>query len=153
MNEFNFGSLEVIDIPVTGPKPNGGSFILKEASGQAKAEFTNARTRCMTLQDGEVTGVSGVGGLEMLLVSLCLFKVDEEGIATGERVRKDTLKIWPGKVISKLFNKAKEISEIDQEDGDLESLRKQYRKLGEQIAKMEEDMAKNEQGSTETGSN
>lgn len=149
MDDFDFGSLEIIEIPVVGP--NKKKYKLREASGDAVARFNNERTRCMKFQDGGVSGVSGQGQLEMFLVASCLFNVDEdeEPIPT-KPITMNELRPWPGKVVTRLFNKAKEISEIDL-DVDLVSLRKQYKELGERIAKMEEDEAKNEPSSTETG--
>ncbi len=149
-NEFDFGSLEIIETSVVGP--NGKKYILREANEESVARFTNARTRCMTLQDGGVTAVAGMGDLSLLLVSLCLFEVGEDGEANLKKnVSVEVLKSWPGRVIRPLFDEAKRISEIDQDD-DVESLEKQYKELGERIAKIREDMAKNEPESWEIGS-
>lgn len=149
MDEFDFSSHKVIEIPVTSP--TGKKHVLREASGDAVARFNSARSRCMRFQDGGVSGVEGMGGLEMLLVSLCLFNVDEEGKPNlNSTVSQTELKSWPGRDIAELSNEAKKISEIDMDD-DLDSLRKQYKDLGERIQEMEDDAAKNEPTSTEIG--
>ena len=149
MDKFDFGSHKNIEISVVGP--DGKSYILREAFGDAVAQFNNARGRCMRFEDGGVSSVDGQGNLELYLVSLCLFNVKEDGSPNLEsNVSRGVLGRWPARVIKPLFDKSKEISEIDMDDN-LESLRKQYKELGERIRKMEEDAAKNEPNSTEIG--
>lgn len=146
-DEFDYDSLEVIDVPV---KYGGKKYVLREASGDTGRKFNDARTKCMHFQDGGVSGVEGVGGLPIYLLSMCLFETDEDGVVQPKRhVTQEALKSWPERVIQPLFMKAREIGELDQDS--LESLRKQYKELGERIAKMEEDAVKNEPKSTETG--
>ena len=148
-NEFDFGSLETIEIPVVGA--NGKKYILREASGEAAARFNSMRGKCAKYADGGVSEVSGIGHIPLFLISLCLFSVKEDGTANLQStVALSVIQVWPERVIRKLYAKALEISEIDQND-DLDSLREQYKELGEQSAKMEEDAAKSEQKSTETG--
>lgn len=160
-NEFDFGSLEVIEIPVVGPdkKP----YILREASGDAVAKFNNARGRCVQFRDGGMSAVAGQGDLEALLVSLCLFHVvkeaDEEiDMNHPELWKADlkkaltamTIRSWPERVVKPLFDKAKEISEIDEPE-DLAALKEQRDKLDKQIKDLEESEAKNEQDDTPIG--
>ncbi len=150
MSKFDFGSLKVISIPVVDP--SGKNLILQEASGDTVKRFNDERTRCLKFQDGGVSSVVGQGNLEMFLVSLCLFETDEDGKLIPEKyIPISTLQKWPGRVVTALFNKAKEISEID--PSDLATLQKEYEALGKRIAKMQEDMAKNEPNNTEIGSN
>lgn len=152
-NEFDFGSLEIIEIPVVGP--DGKNYILRETSGDAAAQFNSMRAKCAKYAGGDVSEVTGVGQIPLFLVSLCLFNVKEDGaINLNSPVAPGVLRSrsWPERVIKRLYAKALEISEIDQDD-DLDSLRKQYQELGEKITKMEEDAAKNEQNTSGTGSN
>ncbi len=149
-DDFDFGSLEAIEIPVVGPdkKP----YILREASGDVVAKFNNARGRCVQFRDGGMSAVNGQGDLEAFLVSLCLFHVKEDGTADFKKpVRAPIIRSWPERVVKPLFEKAKEISEIDEPD-DLAALKEQRKKLNEQIEKLMEDSpAKNEQDNTPIG--
>lgn len=149
---YDFSDLEIIEIPVTGPDKK--KYILREASGDAVARFNNARAQCVKFTEGGGHTVRGPGHLEIFLLTLCLFQTDEDGNAIlTSSVKEGTLKPWPDRVLSKLFDKAKEISELDQEDSDLESLKKQRDNLNVEIEKLEsEETLKNESSPTETGS-
>ena len=150
MDEFDFGSLEIIEIPVVGP--NGKKYILREASGEAAARFNSMRGKCAKYADGGVSEVSGVGHIPLFLLSLCLLNTKEDETANlHSPIVLSVVQGWPERVVKKLYAKALEISEIDQDD-DLDSLKEQYEELGKKIAKMEEDAAKNELKSTEIGS-
>lgn len=154
MNEFNFSSLEVIEIPVVGP--DNKPYVLREASGDVVAKFNNARGRCVEFQEKGIHKMHGGGDLEAFLVSLCLFHAARD--SNNEEVDMDhpelwtadtkkpltamTIRSWPGKVVKVLFDKAKEISEIDEPE-DLKALIEQRDKLDKQIKGLEEDQAKN----------
>jgi hypothetical protein len=146
---FDFGSLQLIEVPITGPDRK--KYMLREASGDAVAKFNNARARCVRFQNGGMSAVDGQGDLEPLLVSYCLFEVYDTGEVATKSVPVAMVRNWPERVIRRIYDKAREISEIDQ-DGSLEDLKKQRDKLNEQIAKMEEDASKNEQEPSATGS-
>ena len=157
MKDLNFGSLEVIRIPVTGP--NRKPYLLCEASGDAVAKFNNARSKTAKLRDGQVVGVDGVGELECLLVSYCLFHAQEDpndaaGLILTDPVEAENLQVikaWPSRVTRKLYDTARKISEIDMDDS-LESLHKQRDELTKQIEKIEQDAAKNERTNSTSGS-
>jgi len=59
------------------------------------------------------------------LVSLCLFD------SSGANVALTTIRSWPGRLVKKLFDKAKQISELDQQDE--ETLTKQLEALTKQL--------------------
>ena len=141
-NEFDFGSLETIEVPVVGA--NGKKYILREASGEAAARFNSMRGKCAKYTDGGVSEVSGIGHIPLFLVSLCLFNMKEDGTANLQStVVLSVIQSWPERVIKKLYAEALRISEIDQDD-DLDNLKEQHKELGEKIIKMEKDAAKNE---------
>lgn len=161
--EFDFGSLELIQIGVIGPDKK--RYILHEPSEDAVAKYTNARSRGAKFQDGELHCVDGQGDLEYLLVSYCLFeaKPDPEGpvrfpdcdmqfTADGSKpINVNVLKNWPSRVVRPLFEKAKDIGEIDL-DSDLASLRKQRDKIQRLIDRIERDSAKNVPSSSKESS-
>jgi len=162
-SEFDFSSLEEICIPVT--VPDGVKYVLCEADGDTVVAFNNARAASAKIKDGAVVGVSGPGHVEPLLVSRCLFPADAGDSTKPVKTRPDPhnsrksisnhvseslVRSWPGKVQTKLYEKAKEISEIDQ-DTTLEALTVERNRIDKLIEKMEVNAAKNEPTSTETG--
>jgi len=146
---LDFSNHQIIDILVKGP--NGKDYVLCQANGDTVAKFNSARARCARYQDGGMSGVEGLGDLEPMLVSMCMFEDKGDGTPDPQKPIKGTLlRAWPGPVMKTLFNKAKEISEIDL-DNDLASLRKQRDALDKQIRQIEGDQAKNVLKSSETG--
>ena len=95
--------------PQTEPvKLSGKDYSLREASGDAATKFANARLNCIKLgPDGKPQTVRGIADVEPLLVSLCLF--DE----TGKNVPEATVRSWPARVQKVLFERAKEMSHLD----------------------------------------
>ena len=113
-DEFDFSGITRIEIPVTGP--NGKKYILKEADGAAAVKYRNAVMDGITL--GEGTGdritakkITGQASVEPLLVSLCLFDAEHD-----KPVHISVVQGWPYRVQKKLYDKVKEISELDEED-------------------------------------
>ena len=158
-DSLNFEDLELILIKVTGPKPNKTKYVLAEACAESVAKFNSARAKCLRFQDGGVAGVEGQGDMEIYLVSLCLFKPTEESAQTDNWIPDQTqsvsltrLREWPGRMVSALYNRAIEISEIDLED-DIDKLLKQREDLDKKIKEIQEkERVKNELSDTETGS-
>ena len=111
---MNFGDEDAIKIPVT---VKGVNYILNEASADGACQYRNAVLKCMAINSqGKASSVSGpLADTEPFLVSLCL--VDEG----GHRVHLSIVRSWPNRVVSKLYNKAKEISELDETDEDEDS--------------------------------
>lgn len=115
MSEFDFSDLSVIEIPVS---IDGKQYFLREADGEAEAKFRNALMEGVEIgPEGKPVRVRGSADAEPLLVHLCLW---DKAYPEGRRVPLDRVKAWPSRVVRKLFNKAKEISEIqttsDKED-------------------------------------
>lgn len=110
-NELNFGSLDLVQIPVTiGDR----TFILREASSENFCKYLDDRIACSVFDEsGKRTGFKDLSKISMLLLSRCL--VETTGGAalpvTYEEVRN-----WPNKITDKLYNTLKKISEIDQEE-------------------------------------
>ena len=104
---FDFSNLEPIRIPVIGP--DKVRYVLVEASGAAAKKYNNARASSVTLgPDGKTQRIDNIGDLEPLLVSLCLQAED------GKPIHQAAIEKWPAHVIKQLFNKAKEISRLDE---------------------------------------
>ena len=99
-----FNDLTPIEIPVS---IEGVEYTLREASGDAACKYRNAMMACMQLADGKPVSLRGLADVEPLLVSLCLFVTE-----TNKLVPLHVIKTWPSRVITPLFEKAKEISEL-----------------------------------------
>lgn len=143
--ELNFDDLSLIEVPVTIA---GKKYVLREASEATAAAYRNASIAGAKMEDGRVSELPrNLGGLQSLLVSQCLFPyvvVDSEVGSTISSipVARSLINGWPSRIVKPLFEKAKEISELD-EDESLEALIKQRNRLNERIVNLEGEPAKN----------
>lgn len=166
--EFDFDNLVSAEIPV---KVAGSSYTLKEASGKAAGTYRNACMAAITIgPTGKATAMKNLADVEPLLVSLCLF--DEN----GRNVPLSTITAWPARIQKALFNKAKEISELEEVSDEKKLLEKalalpgapvdlvnfrafigtlpeEYRALKTWAKPGAEELAKNEQSDMTNGSN
>jgi hypothetical protein len=106
--ELIFEDLTPVEVPVT---IGGKRYKLREADGETAVKYRNAAAACTKIgTGGKFSELRGVGDLEPLLVSLCL--VDE----AGNRVPESTVRTWPNRVQRALFDRAKEISHLGEEE-------------------------------------
>lgn len=99
---------DLVEIPV---RIEGQDYTLREASGDAACKYRNALIHGTVLgPNGKPQKLRNVADTEPLLVSLCLFD------ANGKNVPPERVRIWPSRIQAKLFNKAKEISDLDQQE-------------------------------------
>jgi len=120
-----FEDLVLIEVPVT---IGSEQYMLREANGDAACKFQNARVaRYEYGEDGKLIRLRDTADLEPLLVSLCLFMADG-----ATPVSETTIRSWPARVQGQLFDRAKEISSIDEAD-DLPSLEKQLAQLQRRV--------------------
>ena len=120
-NELNFDTTPT-RLPV---KIDGVEYTLQEANGKAACIYRNTMLKCSKLgPSGKVSSVEGLADVEPLLVSLCLFD------SANNPVSLEKVLSWPSRIIKPLFENAKQISELEEED---------------------EDKAKNEQSDTTDG--
>ncbi len=147
-NEMNFDDITPVEIPVSIA---GEKYVLCEATGEAGRQFNNARTRGIKFGvEGKPNSIEGVANVEPLLVSLCLFKILAEGMRKPVSV--SVISAWPYRVMKRLFDKAKEISDLEEKEEDLEELQKQRAEIDKKIADIGEDAAKNSPSDTRDGS-
>lgn len=143
-----FDDITPIEVPVS---IGGESYVLREASGEASCRYNNARSNCTKFVSGEFAGVSGpIADAEPRLVADCLFKISRtaDGKAIYSKVEEKTVRSWPARVQRALFQRAKEISRLDETDEETAE------KLRERLAKIEEERAepKNSLSDTPAGS-
>jgi len=104
---IDLGDLSFIEIPY---KIGGKIYTLKEASGDAACAYRNALFKNTELgPDGKARKIGNMADTEPLLVSWCLYD------ANGHRVAVQGVRNWPAKVVKTLFEKAKEISNLEEE--------------------------------------
>ena len=123
-----FEDLARIEVPVT---VGSQQYVLREANGDTACKFQNARVARYEYNDeGKLVRLRDTADLEPFLVSLCLFMQD--GVTPVSEV---TIRSWPGKIQGKLYDRAKEISGLDETE-DLATLEKQLANLQNRIDKM-----------------
>lgn len=155
-DEFDFSDLTEIEIPVTLKYKSKGvetllKCVLREASEDAAAKYTNALVKCTKLAGGKPSAMEGIGDLEPLLLSSCLFTVDDDPTKNNKPVPSSVLRLCPARAIKKLYAKCKEISELGENDT-VESLEKQIALFTKKLAKLKAESVPNGQDSTETTS-
>lgn len=141
----------------------GTLYILREADEEAAKLYRSSLLRGAKMVDKSVQGLEGTAEASAVLVSQCLFRADPntgkilllpgpEGLPDKRHlVSLKTVLSWPQRVIKAVFERAKEISELD-EKKDKAALIKQRDEASKALAAMEEEPLKNEQSSTETSS-
>ena len=105
-NDLDFSDLTLTELSV---RVGEQTYTLREASGAAACTYRNAMIRCTTLgSDGKATRMDNIADTEPLLVSLCLF--DDK----NRPVPVETIRSWPSRIVTKLYNKAREISSLEE---------------------------------------
>lgn len=122
---------------VKGKDGQPQKFVLREATQGAILKYQEANLglfqRVVDNDDGTTTvrQVKVGRSTDALLVSLCLFEED-----SGEQVLLKTVQGWPARIQRQLFEKAEDISDLDDE-GALPSLLVTRERVNKRIAKLE----------------
>lgn len=92
---------------------------LMEPSEAAASRWRNALLAAAKVgPDGKIVGMGNYADTSVLLVSSCLFKkskaVDVEGRPQYVPVGVQELKTWPARHVTKLFEKCKELGELNE---------------------------------------
>lgn len=155
---FDFGGLEPRSVPV---KYEGKNYVLREASEDAHVKYRNAVLRASKLNEkGNISSMDGMADSEPILVAACLFEqyTDAKGAQRERPMLVNQILQWPTRVVKPLYEKAKEMSDINQ-DETKDQLKKTIENARKKLEKLEAAEAGNEsQGketpaSTETTSN
>lgn len=114
-NEFDFSEVEVQEIPVT--MPDKKMFTLKEASGKVAKQHRNDLLKCTKFDNkGNVIGMTALASVEAQFVAGCL--VDQDGKNPSHYY----VEGFPARIQKKLYEKAKEISDLKEEDPLMDAL-------------------------------
>lgn len=130
--EIVFDTLQPVEVSV---KLGGEQYWLKEASEAAAVAYRNASAAAVKMEAGEVSGLGDVGDVEPLLVSYCLWRETPDG---RKPVPVSTVRGWPAKVVKAIFNRVKEISELDEPET-VEQVDKQIVRLQRKRERMVKD--------------
>lgn len=131
--------LTPIEIPVVVGQDK---YVLREALEDVASKYYNARVYGTKVDDSKVVGLpEDLGGLQALLVSECLFRLKDDGTPFPNPVGRDLVNSWPSRIVKPLFVKAKEISELDDND-DLKVLKEQREELNKRIKTLEDEEEK-----------
>lgn len=94
----------------------GKPHVLVEASADSACRWRNEVMKTAKLRNGKVSEVGNLADTEPLLVSLCLFKIEEDGkqVDGFRRVRYDIKEVrrLPARVVKRLFAKCIEIGNL-----------------------------------------
>jgi hypothetical protein len=138
-----FDDLAPIEIPVTMGKKQ---YILREASEAVAAKWRNHNMQGIRVVGGKVAGMDGVGDTQALLVSLCLCETDENGAVLTIKVGNEEIpktvplaevRRWHSRIVGPLFDRAKAISKLDEQETE-ETLVEKIGRLQEQLTEMRE---------------
>ena len=110
-----FDSVSVREV---GVSIAGEEYVLRQASSAVAAKYRSATARCMRAVGDTAGGRvdltnEGVGDVQPLLVSWCLFKVLDGGRV--EPMRVEVIREWDDVVTTALYEKVKEMSPSIQE--------------------------------------
>jgi hypothetical protein len=94
--------------------------------------------------------VGNVADSEAILVSLCLFPVQEDGQVAPKPVPIATILSWPNRLVRPLFTKAQAMSDLDEKEtpDTVESLRAAIAPLQERLDKLVQEGASEEEDPT-----
>lgn len=155
MEEFNFEDLEPIAIRVPIGKK---SYILREATGDDACKWRKYLFRSTKMEGGKpIMSMETLADSEPLLLSYCMHEeyTDKDGQTKERKVDLAVIRAWPNRVIRPLFEKAKAISALDEQDETEEQLVQKIGDLNEKLVKLREgngNRLKNLQSSTMDGS-
>jgi len=92
---------------------SGKKYIFVELSGEERDSYLNDIGGRMRTENGKPAGIKNFNGMHAFLISLSLKCVE-----TGEPVPVNVKEIqkWPARLVSKLFDSAKKLSALDEED-------------------------------------
>lgn len=136
LSEMVFEDLKPVEVPV---RVHGRKYLLREASEGAYSEYRNFMARNVKLgeaADGttRVTSAENVFDAVTVLLGGCLFgPLDERGGPPEQPVGRAFVQGLPRRVTEPLFDRARQISNIDQ-PADPDKLEEQGRKLLERAS-------------------
>jgi polyhydroxyalkanoate synthesis regulator phasin len=113
------------------------TYYLREPSEAIAVEYQNMATRATTITDGEMK-LGNLNDAEPYLVSKCLWeKINEQDKEIERNVPLGLLRLWPSRVVRPLFDKAKEMGRLGQNESE-DGLKKEITRLQKKLKKMQD---------------
>ena len=137
LDEIRFDDLTPAEVPVA---IGGKTYVLREASGDAAVAYRNATMAGARIHEsGTVLG--SAADAEPILIAKCLFQRIEQpdGTIKERPVSVDIIRSWPSRVSRKLFDRAKLISGLGEQDESMDDLMKQKAEVERKLALLESD--------------
>lgn len=150
MDEFRFEDLEPISIPVTIGK---NIYTLREASSDDACKWRKHLFRSSKMEGGKpVMSLDSISDSEPLLLSYCMYEsyTDKFGTAKERKVDLQVVRSWPNRIVRPLFEKAKEISALDEQEETEEQITKKIEDLNAKLVKVREGDDKGRLGNLQT---
>ena len=142
---LDFSDLELKQVKVPY---KGKQYILVEASEDAVVKWRNAQFKNARVSEkGNIISMGDIASSEPYLVSMCLYVANTDGKLpvtgdglpdTAKLVKKATLEAWPSRVVSKLFDTLKQISELEETENK-ESLEKKFVDTAQKLVKLSDN--------------
>lgn len=147
MNEvMDFSDLTEVAIPVT--LPDGTKCLLVEANGEITRQYRNLTiNNAIFGVEGKISKLQNVADAESLLVGGCLYKLDANGNRPPKPVGQAFVLTLGNRIVKPLFEKAKDISDLREEEETIEQLQAKIDKL-----QAKQEAEKKSQESMEVGS-
>lgn len=95
---------------------DGESYVLQELDGKERDRYLNSLVGRMRTDDkGKPGSIKNFEGLQGTLIAASLRKIEPEGRI---HVKLETIQSWPSSLVRRLFDVAKEISSIEEDQDD-----------------------------------
>lgn len=147
-----FDDIAPIEIPVRiGDK----SYILREATGEDARQWRNLNMKAAKFtSDGKVASMEGMADGQYFLVHRCIFSTNGDGKRSDNPIPLVMIKSWPERIIKSLFQKAKEISDLEEKPETRERILDEIDNLQARLREMDskEEKTKNSSGAMTAGS-
>jgi hypothetical protein len=138
-SEFDF-DLQHLEVEVLF-RYEGQDYVLVVAREGDAIAFRDAAIRALKSLASDKGDGTGTGSLTSLLLAMCVKKVLADG--DRQKVGQETIKSWPSPMTRKLFEKAKEISDLRETPDSKESLDAEQRSLDARRKALNGEAAKN----------
>lgn len=122
LEELNFDDLTPVEIRVSIFRKK---YVLREIDEGDAVRWRNSQLRAARMSEGQVVSMGDLAESEPLLVSFCLYRANEDHkiiLRNDGTPDKSTLtplatiKSWPARIVKPLFERAKEISELEEKE-------------------------------------
>jgi hypothetical protein len=108
MSDLDFSAIQIREVPVTGP--NGEKYVLRESTGKVTTDHRNAIMASTQFgPNGKVVGLKDLASVEAKFVAGCMWD------SKGRNPPVTLIQSWPARVQQALYEKAKELSDMDEE--------------------------------------